>query len=146
MKKALGVFAFALLAVFLLPVLITPPSRTSPEGDRAEAMARQIEDAVTKHYQEYADWPPGEHANTIKALRGENPKGIVFFTVGDESVNADGELPDPWGTPYRISIDHETHRVNVISAGPDHVFQHANSRHSDDVRGQAAGGVPGLPF
>lgn len=146
MKRVLALFGFASLAILLFPVLITPPSRTSPERDQAEAEAKRISDAVTKYYQEYGEWPAGEQAHTIKAIGGDNPKAIVFLPVAENSLNANGEFRDPWGTPYRISIDRETHRVNVVSAGPDHVFQHANSRHRDDVSSAAAGGVPGLEF
>jgi hypothetical protein len=146
MKRVLALLGFASLAMLLFPVLIAPPLRTSPERDQAEAAAKRIGDALTKYYQEYGEWADGDQAHTIKAIGGDNPKGIVFLPVAENSLNANGEFTDPWGTPYRISIDRETHRVNVVSAGPDHIFQHANSRHSDDVSGAAAGGVPGLPF
>ena len=146
MKRVLAVFGFAALAILLFPVLITPPSRVSPDREQAEAAAKRIGDAVTKYYQEYGEWPEGDHAQTIKAIGGDNPKGIVFLPFAENSLNANGELTDPWGTAYRISIDRETHRVKVVSAGPDRIFQHATSRHNDDVSGAATGGVPGLAF
>jgi type II secretory pathway pseudopilin PulG len=146
MKKILGFVTVASLAVLLLPVLIDPPDRSTRERDRAQATARAIVVAMEKYRREYSEWPAAGHAETIKALRGENPQAIVFLAVPDESVNARGELHDPWGTPYRISINAKARRADVLSAGPDRVFQTPGSRHNDDIRGLGAGGIPGLPF
>ena len=136
------------LAVFILPVFISPVSRIHPEHKVAVDRAMKVVDAMASHYKEFGQWPAGGHADIIKALRGDNPKGIVFLDVPDEFVTSNGELADPWGTPYRLSVDQKTKRATVQSAGPDRRFQRPNEKRSDDVSSTSAaeGGIPGLAF
>jgi hypothetical protein len=148
MKWIVSAIACLILAVFIMPVFLTPASRHSPEGRQAAARGMKVVDAMTRHYKEYGEWPAGSHADVIKTLRGENAKGIVFLEVAHGSVTESGELVDPWGTPYRLSIDQRTRRATVHSAGPDRTFQPVHERADDYVssQGAAAGGIPGLPF
>jgi hypothetical protein len=137
-----------MMAVFLLPAFVTPATHVSPEHKQAAARGVKVVSALTQYYKEFGEWPAGEHADVIKTLRGDNPKGIVFLDVPSGSVTDSGELADPWGTPYRLSIDQRTHRATVHSAGPDGRFQSVGERSDDYVssQGAGAGGIPGLPF
>jgi hypothetical protein len=58
----------------------------------------------------------------IRTLRGENPKGVVFFECEPEALNAKGELLDPWGTPFRITFTPESPVPRMHSAGKDGKF------------------------
>lgn len=66
--------------------------------------------------------PVGNNAEITSQLNGNNPRHINFINAGSGMrINADGELIDPWGTPYffhQISgTDTEIH-----SAGPDKIM------------------------
>jgi hypothetical protein len=146
--KTVSAIGCLMLAVFILPVFLTPATHNNAERKEAAARGMKVFDALTRHHKEYAKWPAGGHAEMIKTLRGDNPKGIVFLDVPHESVTNSGELTDPWGTPYRLSIDQRSRRVTVHSAGPDRRFQPLHERSDDYVsaQGAAGGGLPGLPF
>ena len=36
-------------------------------------------------------------------------------------MNPNGEIIDPWKTPYRIIFDTDS-KVHIVSAGPDKIF------------------------
>jgi hypothetical protein len=62
--------------------------------------------------------PVGSNAEIMKAVMGGNPRGATLGPPDGETVNANGELVDHWGTPYffhQLSADH----MEIRSAGPD---------------------------
>ena len=148
MKWIVSVLACLILAVLIFPAFIAPPHHNTTERKQAAARGMKLVDALARHYKEYGQWPAGEHVDVIKTLRGENPKGIVFLDVPQANVTERGELSDPWGTPYRLSIDRRTRRAMVHSAGPDRRFQPHHERSDDYIasQGATAAGIPGLPF
>jgi hypothetical protein len=65
--------------------------------------------------------PVGENAEITAALTGANQLGYAFVPRNHPAVNAQGELCDRWGTPFRF------HQVSgslmeIRSAGPDRKF------------------------
>ena len=136
------------LGLCLFPVLIEPVDHHPPQKQRAAAMSTKLIEAMHRYHKEYGRWASGSHAEVIRALRGDNEKGIVFLEVPDEQLNENEELRDPWGTPYRLSVDPKTQRARVHSAGPDGKFQDVVIRSDDHVSHWSAGttGIPGLPF
>ena len=85
----------------------------------------------------------------IAALRGENPKGTIFFQAPEKTFSAAGELLDPWRKPYRFVIDERGNRPVVHSAGPDGQFANVGERSDDFLSTQSGAGpsgIPGLPF
>jgi hypothetical protein len=62
--------------------------------------------------------PVGTNPEITRALQGENPKQIDFLKVDGNRVNSNGELVDPWGTPYFF---HQLSgkQMEIRSAGPD---------------------------
>ena len=59
------------------------------------------------------------HPEITKALQGDNPKQINFLKPDDGNrVNGNGELVDPWGTPYFFHQLSATD-MEIRSAGPD---------------------------
>lgn len=65
--------------------------------------------------------PVGENREITTALTGDNPLKYRFIRHDHPAVNAQGELCDRWGTPFRfhqISGDD----MEIRSAGPDRRF------------------------
>lgn len=62
--------------------------------------------------------PVGSNAEIMKAVMGGNPVNARLGPPEGQSVNADGELLDHWGTPYffhQLAKD----KMEIRSAGPD---------------------------
>lgn len=62
--------------------------------------------------------PVGNNAEIIGVLLGRNPRKIKLELPEGHRLNADGELLDPWGTPYffhQIS----SKEMEIRCAGPD---------------------------
>ena len=62
--------------------------------------------------------PIGTNAEITKALMGGNRKGAQLGPADPSAINGDGEMVDPWGTPYFF------HQISgqimeIRSAGPD---------------------------
>ncbi|HWV98125.1 MAG TPA: hypothetical protein VNZ64_00400 [Candidatus Acidoferrum sp.] len=62
--------------------------------------------------------PVGTNPEITKALQGDNPKQIDFLKADGNRVNGNGELVDPWGTPYFFHQLSGT-EMEIRSAGPD---------------------------
>jgi len=143
-RNILVVASLLVLLVLVLPALIEPPARDTAERANAAALATTLAKAVEKYHREVGEWPEGDLAEMVKALRGDNDLNIDFLEMPAENFNEYGELIDPWGTPYLVEIDRKRGRANVRSAGPDRHFQLTDNRNDDAVT--ESGGIPGLPF
>jgi hypothetical protein len=97
---------------------------------RYEMDMRTISVAIEGYKIEFGEYPNGGNLFTTKALTGENPKRIVFLQVSLSGTNMEGELIDPWGTPYQI-LASEKVGINVRSAGPNRRFD--DDPKSDDI-------------
>lgn len=89
--------------------------------------------AIRRYGEMFGGNPVGDNQEITAELSGKNPKHINFIsTDAGMRVDQDGELVDPWGTPYffhQISgADTEIH-----SAGPDRIMWT-----SDDIVVQSA--------
>jgi hypothetical protein len=63
--------------------------------------------------------PTGElNDEVVRRLQGENPKGLAVLPKTHPNLNAQGELLDRWGTPYRFHPE-SAWETTVRSAGPD---------------------------
>jgi len=65
--------------------------------------------------------PVGENAEITAALTGENKFHFAFIPPGHRAIDAQGELCDRWGTPFRFHQLSGT-RMEIRSAGPDRKF------------------------
>lgn len=65
--------------------------------------------------------PVGENAEITAALAGENVLKFAFIIRPHRAINAQGELCDRWGTPFRF---HQLsgRQMEIRSAGPDRRF------------------------
>ncbi len=80
--------------------------------------------------------PVGENADITAALGGANPLGLVLIPKQHPAINAQGELCDRWGTPFRFHQLSGEH-MEIRSAGPDRTFATP-----DDGRWQPLPGEP----
>lgn len=63
--------------------------------------------------------PVGElNEEIVRRLQGENPRGLAVLPKTHPAINAEGELLDRWGTPYRFHPE-SSWMMTVRSAGPD---------------------------
>jgi hypothetical protein len=78
--------------------------------------------AIHQYGQMFGGNPVGNNADFTRQLSGQNPKHINFINAeAGMQVNENGELVDPWGTPYFF------HQISgsdteVRSAGPDKIM------------------------
>ena len=69
------------------------------------------------------------------AMKGEHPKDLKELLksgvpIGSAAIGVSkSPLIDPWGTPYKLTIQEDKDKAIVISAGPDAKFDT-----SDDIR------------
>ena len=114
-----------LTLIFVLGLLFAPlaTDRGTPAREvRARSLAAQLETACFAYLTEYGTLPPtSENYRLIKILSEDNPRKIVFLNLRPIDLSPNGELLDPWGTPYRITFDSNS-KVHMVSAGPDKVF------------------------
>ena len=83
----------------------------------------QIASACENYLAVYGKLPePLENQKFFAVLAGQNTNDTVFFTPDASDLNSDGELVDPWGTPFKITADAKGN-LTIISAGPDRKFQ-----------------------
>lgn len=62
--------------------------------------------------------PVGDNAEITRALLGDNVKQVKFTVPDGSQLNGQGELCDPWGTPYFFhAVSKE--KMEVRSAGAD---------------------------
>ena len=98
---------------------------------KASNYVAQIYTACQAFRTEYGGLPESpENCRLKKILGGDNPRGIEFLFTRPTDLNPNGEMIDPWGTPFRITFDPDS-KVHVISAGPDKIFGTA-----DDIPNQ----------
>jgi len=75
--------------------------------------------AVHQYGEMFGGNPVGTNPEITSQLSGKNPKHLNFLDAdAGMRVNEDGELVDPWGTPYFF---HQLsgHDMEIHSAGPD---------------------------
>ncbi len=104
-----------------------PDASPSPAID-PQAAVEAVRDAIQKYGSMFNGNPVGTNAEITKALNGDNPAHARFLDGVPGQINSNGELVDPWGTPYFF---HQLsgHDMEVRSAGPDRIMWT-----SDDIR------------
>jgi hypothetical protein len=103
------------------PVPETAESSSLPPATILENMRTTI-----RQYGSMFDGNPvGTNPEITRQLHGDNPKQIDFLKQDGNRVNANGELVDPWGTPYFF---HQVsgQEMEIRSAGPDRVMYTAD--------------------
>ena len=77
-------------------------------------------------------YPKGTRGEICRMLRGEsingqNPKKLDYVEALPTEMDGTGEFVDPWGQPYRISVDPQ---IRVYSCGLNRVDEHGDG---DDI-------------
>lgn len=80
---------------------------------------------MESHKKEFGTYPTGDNSTIFRALRGTNPKKMMFLDVPPRSISADGAFVDPWITPYEIKVI-STNRLSIRSAGKNKRFGDAD--------------------
>jgi|ERR1700678_1336074 hypothetical protein len=100
------------------------PAAAAPHKlDRATAMIelQKVRAMVASYHTLMGQNPVGTNAEIMKALMGGNPRQAMLGPPPGQSLDAKGELLDPWGTPYffhQMSADD----MEIHSAGPDRIM------------------------
>jgi hypothetical protein len=91
-----------------------------PTLEEGRIATERVNQMITSFHTRMGENPVGTNAEIMKSLMGENPVHATF-SPDSPSLNAKGELIDPWGTPYffhQISGDD----MEIRSAGPDKIM------------------------
>ena len=100
-----------------VPVQLPP---LSPDLNR-ETVVRAIDNvqfAIRDHRAALGGNPVGTNVEITNALFGDNVKQIRQPMPDGSRINGNGELCDPWGTPYFFHQE-SGQKMQVRSAGPD---------------------------
>jgi len=100
-----------------LPVQLPPLSPDVSRESVAEALDN-LHFALRDHRAALGGNPVGTNAEITNALFGDNVKQIRQPMPDGSRINGNGELCDPWGTPYFFH-QQNAQKMEVRSAGPD---------------------------
>ena len=92
---------------------------------RARVDEAQLSAGMEEYKSVFGNYPTGENAGIVRALAGDNPKKLQLLNLGINSTNKNGELIDPWKTPYKIVFD-GTNCFTIFSAGHNQTFGDAD--------------------
>lgn len=120
MRNALLILGIAAVVFALAFPAITTRTECGPKSEVA-IWSSQIQAACLGYKTEYGKFPPSENRQLVPLLLGNNPRKIPFIEFPPKYLSKDGEVLDPWGTPFHI-----TYRANdlvvIESAGSDALF------------------------
>jgi len=102
-------------------------ARTALTRDREN----QVVTAIKAYIAEYGTPVSGGPAQMIAQLSGQNQRKIIFIEIRQGGINANGELIDEWGTPYRFNIS-KPDAPRVWSCGPNRKDE-GGAEGSDDI-------------
>ena len=99
-----------------------PPVRLQFTNFSPAIVLENMSRAVRQYGEMFGGNPVGTNPEITSQLSGKNPRHLNFLDAdAGMRVNADGELVDPWGTPYFF---HQLsgHDMEIHSAGPDGIM------------------------
>lgn len=103
----------------LVPATATvPPMPPELESVPPATVLENMRRSIRQYGTMFGGNPVGTNPEITKALQGDNPKQINFLKADGNRVNGNGELVDPWGTPYFFHQLSGT-EMEIRSAGPD---------------------------
>ena len=103
------------------PSLPPNPGEPGAPDQAAQIAVERVRHMVGDYHTLMGENPVGTNAEIMKQIMGGNSHQATLGPPEGMSLNAQGELVDPWGTPYffhQLSRD----RMEVHSAGPDKVM------------------------
>jgi hypothetical protein len=126
-------FGFWIVAAGLVLCMVMLFPHSGAIIDRARRIDLEmvgIHRALESYKAAFDAFPAGDSAAVFRALRGQNPKQLVFYDCRAESVSPDGSLLDPWGTPYQVYFSGD--EILIRSAGPNRKFDASSEKQFDD--------------
>lgn len=124
-----GFWLFLALVASVVAVLLFPVINADREEVPQIVLdTAAIHVALRQYRSEFGSLPAGDSLAISRALTGANPKGVIFIERRVESQQ--GDLLDPWGTPYVIYYAPEGFLVR--SAGPNKRFDNSSEHGFDD--------------
>jgi hypothetical protein len=145
--RLLLVLLLIALALFLLmfvprrqtlvsaPPPATQPASTPPLQHSASSEVHRLRLALGNFLLAVKDpyRPPlGDNRDIARALAGGNRRGLVLVPTNDPAFR-DGQLVDPWGTPYWFH-PRAPDAIDIVSAGPDRKLFTDDDVHAGRVR------------
>lgn len=98
---------------------------------RTATRADSLLTALRTYKVTFGNYPTGDGPAIFRALLGDNPQRERFLDWSAPPDALTGELPDLWGTPYRIYFSGDD--ILVRSAGPNRQFDDSSSAGYDDL-------------
>ena len=99
-----------------------PPSPLQFTNFSAPIILENMSRAIRQYGGMFGGNPVGNNPEITSQLSGNNPKHISFINAeAGMRINENGELIDPWGTPYFFHQLSGTD-MEIHSAGPDRVM------------------------
>ena len=145
--RLLLVLLLIALALFLLmfvprrqtlvsaPPPATQPASTPPLQHSASSEVHRLRLALGNFLLAVKDpyRPPlGDNRDIARALAGGNRRGLVLVPTNDPAFR-DGQLVDPWGTPYWFH-PRAPDAIDIVSAGADRKLLTDDDVHAGRVR------------
>ena len=147
MKKILLVCLSLIFAILILPGILEPAGEAgAKDATEVKQLARGLDAALLEYRKDFGRFPEGSAGEIVSALCGRNEKEKIYLVLAPTAVNDHGEMLDPWGTPFRITFDHESGLPKIHSAGPNMIFEEKAGKHSDDYRSWHDSGAPVSPL
>lgn len=113
------------------PVFTAPARHFAPAGApapleftnySASIVLENMRRAIRNYGSRFGGNPVGPNPEITRALAGDNPAQVNFLNADDGlRMNSNGELVDPWGTPYFFHQLSGT-EMEIHSAGPDKIM------------------------
>ncbi len=104
------------------PPAITPPPEPKGLTPQEVQTVRDAIDNLEFVFRDFANAlggnPVGTNAEITAALRGDNEKQVKLDMPAGSTVNPQGELCDPWGTPWFFH-QLSSRKMEIRSAGKD---------------------------
>ena len=126
---------FLLVLTCILVSLAWPCILHRDEGvRRIDAEMNALMSALQQYKVKYGAYPTGDSADISRALTGHNKDKDIFLVWRTKSTAANGELMDPWGTPYMIYFCGMNPLIR--SAGPNKRFDSSRDKGFDDIFGE----------
>lgn len=133
-RSRLPLLLWILLSVIALAVMgALFPVGSRPIIDKARLIdleTAQIRAALDRYEATFGGFPAGDSSAVFRALRGDNPRKIIFLQCPVKSVSPDGGMLDPWGTPYKLYFSGKEPLIR--SAGPNKQFDDSGQKQFDN--------------
>jgi hypothetical protein len=111
------------LALFVVRMIFVGAARSDLVRCKTETIS--LTSALNGYRAQYGEYPVGDNATVLKALRAQNPKGLLFLDIDPRSLDEHGSFIDPWRKPYFIETT-PTNGISIRSAGPNRCFGDAD--------------------